>query len=86
MSQTTSTGTYLFRVRSWRRILRFAGLATAAALSPSTYNPQAREIAVRQVYFTAWQILPGYATLAALLSLLLIEVVVVSARKYGVEQ
>ncbi|MBC7803905.1 MAG: ABC transporter permease, partial [Candidatus Parcubacteria bacterium] len=34
----------------------------------------------------AWQILPGYAALAALLSLLLIEVVVVSARKYGVEQ
>ena len=77
-------GAFLFRPRSWRRVLRFAGFATAAALSPSTYGPQAREVAVRQIYYTAWQILPGYAALAALLSLLLIEVVVVSARKYGV--
>ena len=79
-------GTYLFRIRSWRRVLRFAGLATVAALSPSTYNAQAREVAVRQIYYTAWRILPGYAALTALLSLLLIEVVVISARKYGVEQ
>ncbi|HEY8070065.1 MAG TPA: ABC transporter permease [Burkholderiales bacterium] len=88
MSGTTSTsaGTFLFRPRSWRRVLRFAGFATAAALSPSTYNPQAREVAVRQIYLTAWQILPGYAAITALLSLLLIEVVVGSARRYGVTQ
>ena len=81
-----SVGTYLFRLRSWRRILRFAGFATVAALSPSTYGRQAREVAVRQIYYTAWQILPGYAALAALLSLVLIEVVVAAARKYGVTQ
>ena len=79
-------GAFLFRARSWRRVLRFAGFATAAAMSPSTYGPQAREVAARQIYFTAWQILPGYAALAALVSLLLIEVVMVSARKYGVTQ
>ena len=86
MSETNSAGAFLFRPRSWRRVLRFAGFATAAAVSPSTYNQQAREVAVRQIYYTAWQILPGYAAVAALLSLLLIEVVVVSARKYGVTQ
>jgi phospholipid/cholesterol/gamma-HCH transport system permease protein len=86
MSEAQSAGTYLFRPRSWRRVLRFAGFATAAAVSPSTYSPQAREVAARQIYYTAWQILPGYAVVAALLSLLLIEVVVVSARKYGVTQ
>jgi phospholipid/cholesterol/gamma-HCH transport system permease protein len=85
-SDARSAGTFLFRPRSWRRVLRFAGFAVVEALSPSTYNQQAREIAVRQVYFTAWQILPGYALVAALLSLLLIEVVVVSARKYGIER
>lgn len=79
-------GGFLFRPRSWRRVLRFAGLATAAALSPSTYNLQAREVAVRQIYFAAWQILPGYAAAAALLSMLLIEVVAAFARKYGVAQ
>jgi phospholipid/cholesterol/gamma-HCH transport system permease protein len=41
---------------------------------------------VRQVYYTAWQILPGYALAAALLSLLLIEVVNTTARKYGIER
>ena len=79
-------GAFLFRPRSWWRVLRFAGLATVAAMSPSTYSPQAREVAVRQIYMTAWQILPGYAAAAALLSLLLIEVVKAFARKYGVEQ
>jgi len=87
MSETSaSAGTFLFRPRSWRRVLRFAGFATVAAISPSTYNQQARELAVRQVYYTAWQILPGYALVAALLSLLLIEVVSVTARKYGIER
>lgn len=86
MIEVKSAGTYLFRPRSWRRVLRFAGLATAAALSPSTYNERARDVAVRQIYYTAWQILPGYAATVALLSLLLIEVVVVLARKYGVTQ
>jgi phospholipid/cholesterol/gamma-HCH transport system permease protein len=79
-------GEFIFRPRSWRRLLRFAGFATVAALSPSAYGPQARAVAVRQIYLTAWRILPGYLVVAALLSLLLIEVVVVSARRYGVAQ
>ena len=84
MSESQFAGAFLFRPRSWRRVLRFAGLAIVAAVSPSTYSQQAREVAVRQIYYTAWQILPGYAVVSALLSLLLIEVVMVSARKYGV--
>lgn len=87
MSDTAaSAGTFLFRPRSWRRVLRFGAFAIVAALSPSTYNQVAREQAVRQVYYTAWQVLLGYAAVSAVLSLLLIEVVVVSARKYGVER
>ncbi len=77
-------GGFLFRPRSWRRVLRFAGLATAAALSPSTYSLQARAVAVRQIYYTAWRILPGYAVLAALLSYVMIAVVASAAHKYGV--
>ncbi|MGQ0653230.1 MAG: MlaE family ABC transporter permease [Betaproteobacteria bacterium] len=87
MSETAaSAGTFLFRPRSWRRVLRFGAVAVVAALSPSTYNQKARELAVRQVYYTAWQILPGYVLATALIGLLLIEVVQVSARKYGVER
>jgi phospholipid/cholesterol/gamma-HCH transport system permease protein len=79
-------GEYIFRPRSWRRLLRFAGFATVAALSPSGYGPLARAVAVRQIYLTAWTILPGYLASVALLSLLLIEVVMVSARQYGITQ
>ena len=79
-------GDYIFRPKSWRRLLRFAGFATAAALSPSAYGPAARAVAVRQIHLTAWRILPGYLATATLLSLLLIEVVVTSARQYGVAQ
>jgi phospholipid/cholesterol/gamma-HCH transport system permease protein len=41
---------------------------------------------VRQVYYTASQILIGYAAVSAVVSLLLIEVVVAAARKYGIER
>jgi len=79
-------GTILFRVRSWRRVARFAGVATAALLSPSTYQPQTREFAVRQIYYTAWQVLPGYLLFSGLLSLVIIEIVLTAARKYGLAQ
>src|SRR5258706_4018261 len=79
-------GEYIFRPRSWRRLLRCAGFATVAALSLCAYGPVARAVAVRQIHLTAWKILPGYLAVATLLSLLLIEVVAVAARKYGVAQ
>ncbi len=84
VSASTSAGAFLFRGRSWRRVLRFAGFATIAAFSPSTYSQQAREQAVRQVYYTAWQVIPGYAAVTAVLGLILIEVVKVLAHKYGI--
>jgi phospholipid/cholesterol/gamma-HCH transport system permease protein len=86
MTETKSAGAFLFRFRSWRRILRFAGHATVAVLSPSTYSPATRAVAVRQIYFTAWQILLGYTLFAALFSLVLIEIVAATARRYGLSQ
>lgn len=79
-------GEFLFRVRSWRRVLRFAVVATAALLSPSTYEQRTREFAVRQIYYTAWQILPGYLLFSGLLSLVVIEIVLSAAGKYGLAQ
>ena len=86
MSQSTSAGAFLFRRRSWQRIFRFAGYAIVAALSPSSYTQQAREQAVRQVYYTAWQVIPGYVAVTAALALLMIEVVMVWAQKYGIQR
>jgi len=79
-------GEIILRPRSWRRLLRFGSFATVAALSPSTYGPQARTVAVRQVYLTAWKILPAYLAFSALLSLILIEIVHSTTRTYGLAQ
>ena len=62
-------GEFILRPRSWRRLARFAGFATVAALSPAAYTRAAREIAVRQIYLTAWKVVPGYLAFSALLSL-----------------
>jgi phospholipid/cholesterol/gamma-HCH transport system permease protein len=79
-------GEFILQPRSWRRLGRFAGYAMAAALSPSTYSPAAREMAVRQIYFMAWKVLGGYLLFTAVLSVVLIEVVSQAARTYGVAQ
>lgn len=64
-------------------IVRFAYAAMAAALTPSIYRVAIREVTRRQVYFTAWKVLPWFTLLTALLMLLLIEIVVSVARTQG---
>lgn len=71
---------------SWGRALRLAGNALAAALSPSSYESETRAVAVRQIYFTAWQILPLYLLFAALFGFVVIEITVNTARRYGLPQ
>src|SRR5512134_1048015 len=68
-------GEIILRARSWQRLFRFGGVATVAALSPSSYGAGARAIAVRQIYLTAWKVLPGYLAFSALLSVVIIEIV-----------
>lgn len=79
-------GEIILRPRSWRRLLRFGGFATVAALSPSTYGSAAREIAARQIYLTAWRVLPTYLAFSAVLSMVLIEIVHSTAYAYGLSQ
>jgi phospholipid/cholesterol/gamma-HCH transport system permease protein len=76
-------GEIILRPRSWRRLLRFGGFATVAALSPSSYGMEARTVAVRQIYLTAWKVLPAYLAFSALLSLVIIDIVHSTARAHG---
>lgn len=71
---------------SWRRELRFAGYALAAALSPSTYVAATRTVAVKQIYFTAWQILLPFSLFMALFSLVVIQITMNVARNYDLSQ
>jgi phospholipid/cholesterol/gamma-HCH transport system permease protein len=70
-------------LRGWWRLIYFSGEAIVHALSPVTYNSATRSVVQKQIYFTAWQILPGYTLFATLLSFVLIEIVVTTARDYG---
>jgi phospholipid/cholesterol/gamma-HCH transport system permease protein len=71
------------RLNAWVHVFRFAAIAAAGVLSPSTYNKATRAVVQKQIYFTAWQILPGFAAFAALFSFLIIEIVGSTAHKYG---
>ena len=69
--------------RAWGRAGRFALAAAAAALSRSTYTAEMRAVALRQIYFTAWQVLAGFTLFAAFLSLVTIQITVSAARSFG---
>ncbi len=73
-------------VRAWGRAGLFAFAAAAAALSFSAYTPRTRALAMRQLYFGAWQVLPGFTLFAALLSLVVIQITISLARGYGLAQ
>lgn len=72
--------------RIWRATLGFAGEVVVAALSPAVYNSATRMVVMKQIYFTAWQILPGFTLFAALLSFVLIQIVVTTAANYGLSE
>lgn len=73
-------------LRAWARALLFAYTAAAAALSPSAYTARTRAVAMREVYFSAWQVLPGFTLVATLLSVGVIASTLAVARGYGIAQ
>jgi phospholipid/cholesterol/gamma-HCH transport system permease protein len=68
---------------SWSRLLHFSAQTLIGALTPATYNSATRAVALKQIYFTAWQILPGFTLFATLLAYVLIEIVVTTAADFG---
>jgi phospholipid/cholesterol/gamma-HCH transport system permease protein len=71
------------RLNGWVQVFRFAVTAIAGMISPLTYNKATRLIVQKQIYFTGWQILPGFTLFAALFSGLIIEIVSSTAGRYG---
>jgi phospholipid/cholesterol/gamma-HCH transport system permease protein len=71
---------------AWGRAALFAFAAAAAALSPSAYTPRTRALAMRQIYFNAWHVLPGFTLFIALLSLVVIQITISLALGYGLGQ
>jgi phospholipid/cholesterol/gamma-HCH transport system permease protein len=68
---------------SWWYTLHLGAVALVMAFSPSTYQRDIRLATSRHIYESTWMVLPWFTVLAALISLVVIRIVVVTALSYG---
>jgi phospholipid/cholesterol/gamma-HCH transport system permease protein len=71
---------------SWWHVVKVGALILVLALSPSTYDRPGRAALARHVYLGTMAILPWFALLSALVSVVLIRIVIVTAVSYGLSQ
>ena len=71
---------------SWWHVVRVGALILVLALSPSTYSRANRAALARHLYVGTAPMLPWFAMLAALISVVLIRIVIVTAQSYGLSQ
>ncbi len=76
----------LRQVRSWWHMLHVGALVLVLALSPGSYTPEFRRRTAQHIYTSTWRVIPWFTALSALLSLVLIRIVVVTALSYGLSQ
>ena len=70
----------------WWRIIHLGGVLLALALTPTTYRGDDRAALARHVWLGCAPLIPWFALLSALISLVLIRIVVVTAVSYGLSQ
>jgi len=71
---------------SWWHVVKVGALILVLAMSPSTYDRSNRAALARQLYLGTAPILPWFALMAAVVSVVLIRIVVVTAMSYGLSQ
>jgi phospholipid/cholesterol/gamma-HCH transport system permease protein len=76
-------GRYL---RSWGYMIHLGAVALVMAFTPSTWNRANRLSTSRYIYASTWQVLPWFTVLTALIGLVVIRIVLVTARSYGLSQ
>ena len=70
----------------WWRMLHTSAMLLAMVLSPSLYARESRRVLAARICLIAGQILPRFILLSALVSIVLIHIVVVTAQSYGLSQ
>ena len=70
----------------WWDIVYFGAQALVIALSPSSYRAHTAGTVARHIYLSVGSILPWYSVLAAVVSLVITRIVVVTALSYGLSQ
>ncbi|MDD2919772.1 ABC transporter permease [Rhodoferax sp.] len=76
----------LHHLRSWGHMLHMGSVVLVLALSPGSYTPAFRQRTAQHIYTSTWQVMPWFTAISALLSLVLIRIVVVTALSYGLSQ
>jgi phospholipid/cholesterol/gamma-HCH transport system permease protein len=76
----------LRRIGGWSRIVHLGALLMVLAVSPSSYTRAGRAAVAREISLGTAPILPWFTLFAALISLVLIRIVVVTAASYGLSQ
>jgi phospholipid/cholesterol/gamma-HCH transport system permease protein len=71
---------------SWWHVVKVGALILVLALSPSTYDSANRSSLARHVVLGTAPILPWFALLSAVISVVLIRIVIVTALSYGLSQ
>ena len=71
---------------SWWHMLLLGAVALVMAFSPSTYTRESWRAAATRIVAAAWQVLPGFTLIAALASLVIIRIVLVTAFSYGLSR
>jgi phospholipid/cholesterol/gamma-HCH transport system permease protein len=65
--------------------LRFAARLLAMATDRRAYNPAVRDIVERQIYFTAWEVLPRLAAFGALLTWMVAHIAARVSQPFGLQ-
>jgi phospholipid/cholesterol/gamma-HCH transport system permease protein len=70
----------------WWRVLHLGAVALVMAMSPHAWSRAGRATISRHIYASTWQVLPWFALLTALVSLVIIRIVLVTAQSYGLSR
>lgn len=71
----------------WAHVMLTAAKIVVLGATPSSYrHPALRRDVLRQIYFASGPLIPWFCVVAALISLVLIRIIVVTAISYGLSQ
>lgn len=73
-------------LRSWWSMIHLGAVALVLAVSPSTWHRANRHTTSRYIYASTWQVLPWFTVLSALVALVVIRIVLVTAVSYGLSR
>ncbi|MDH4944809.1 ABC transporter permease [Sulfurimonas sp. C5] len=73
-------------INALNEILYFSFMCAVGMFLPSSYNPAMRTVLIKQIYFTAIEILPLFTILSIIFGTIVVGVVISVAVEYGLQE